>query len=425
MKPVYLVACASLAANVALGAFFFATRSKPVETAPQPVAPSARNAATATAAAKAATVEALLTAVKDNDPRSVRDHLRALGFPDPIVRSMVRAMIWTPITEFQKSITLSQKAKNPYQQMPLGMFSYNDLNKEQREKLRQINRDAYRQLDTLLGPDPLAAETNRLSFLPAEKSAKIDALEHDYNDLRSQVLGDTAGFRLPADEEKLAYLEKEKRQDLAGILSPEELAEYDLRNSPTAGHLRAQLSQFDATSDEYKAIFAAQKSFDDRFARGPGSTANYTGQDYAQAQQEMTLQLRAALGEERFQQYQRSQNPDYRSLEAAARRFDLPQSVVDQTFNLRDQVAADAQRVGSDPNLSDEQRQQQLANLAAQARNQIRATLGPEVGNAYLQNSLGWLDALQHGHPISVAPNGNIFVQPAPPPAARTRPPQG
>jgi hypothetical protein len=437
MKPLPLLFAVSLLANAALAFVLVSKRSEPsAATTTTPAAKSTSASVSNDAGAHAAAAEALVAAAKSGNAVGVRDQLRALGFSEDIVRATLRAIVGKRMMDLQREIMNGQNANGAayWRTSPAG-YNFNALTKEQRTQLRETNRAMTKELDELVGPDPLDPSAGRFSFLPSEKASKVRDLERDYNDLRSQVMSDVEGFRLPSDEEKIAYLEKEQRKDLTAMLSPEELQAYDLRNSNTANRLRFQLRDFNASEDEYKTIYAAQKAFDDKFAnRGAeqmitgqmGSSASGSARDQAQvrndAQQQMLAELKTSLGEERFNAYMRSQNPEYRNLEAAAKRFNLPQTTVDQVFSTRDQTVASAQRIANDPTLNADQRHQALASLADQTRAQVRTTLGGDVADAYLKNSMRWLDGLQRGQPITVTPDGNVYSRPVPPPASSANP---
>lgn len=423
MKPLHLALATSLAANLALAAFVFQKRdvlSAPAEvkTADSPAQARLSSGPTPSdSAAQIAAAEALASAARSGNAAGVRDHLRSLGLPEDVVRNVVRATVAKRFLDIQKKFMT--QANGAYWRTTGNGFNFPAMTKEQRNQLREANRDAMKEFDEVMGPDPNDPSVSRFAFLPAEKATKARELDRDYSDLRMQILAETEGFRLPADDEKLAFLEKEQRKDLAALLSPEELEAFDMRNSSTANRLRSQLHDLDISESEYKAIYSVQKAFDDKFSNRSGPTDSPSSRDLAQAraqaQQDLNAQLKATLGDDRFNAYLRSQNNEYRTLEAAAKRFNIPQTTVDQLFSARDQILANAQRISSDVNLNPDQQRQALAALAEQTRTQVRTSLGPDVADTYLKNNMRWLDALQRGQPVSITPEGNVYARPNPP----------
>lgn len=414
MKPIPLLLALSLAANAALAVVLLrhtaGGRAQAVATA----APAAVSTLSPEAAARAQAAEAIASAAKSGDAVALRDRLRALGLPEDVIRAAVRAVIYRPFAELQKKFR-GQAGDAPYWRPDMGYFGLSKMTKEQRIQMRQANGEVIRKMEELVGPDPDDPMVRRYSFLPEEKASKLRALERDYNELRSQLYNEQEGFRVPGDQEKLAYLEKEQRKDIESLLSPEELQAYDLRSSAAASSVRGALRGFDVTENEYKALYAAVQALDAPV--GDGAEQAGARRD---AQQQLQQQLRTILGEERYKEYLRSQNYDYRTLDAAAKRFDLPQTTVDQVASAREQALTTVQQISQDSSLTPEQRRAALARLAEQTRSQVKTALGPEVGDAYLKSSMRWLDMVQRGMPVMVAPDGNVRPVPQPGPS---RPP--
>jgi hypothetical protein len=415
MKAAPLLLAISLIANGALVyAVISARDASRVSAATQSpsAAPSDAKSGDKGHAEKAAAAEALATAVNRGDAAAVRDHLRSLGLPDDVVRAAVRAVLFKPVAELGREVSKKQnKDGQSYWRGPTGMLVPQLLDKEDRARLREMQRNANRQLEELLGPDPYDPNASRYAFLPAEKASRLREIDMDYSELRNQIMSEVEGFRMPSDDEKLALLQQEQRKDLEALLSPEELAEYDRRNSNTANRLRWQMRSFEPTEEEYKTIYALTKAYDDQFDRQRGEPRRNDPNEATRrmdAQRQLNEQLKAALGEKRFAEYMRVQDPDYNSLAAAARRFDLPQPAVEKAYAARDQAVAAAQRITSDANLTPEQRSAALAAVAEQTRAQVQSALGAEVSAAYLRSNMRWLEALERGQSISVNPNGSI-----------------
>jgi len=402
----------SLLANLVLAASFWPSPKNPLYRATHPYVDAVHAVAAQSGGLNVPETRAgvaLASGLKKNDPAAVRDQLRALGVPEDVIRGMLHVIVYQKTHALQQQVTRAQSKPGAFWQIQPGMFSIDQMTKDQRKALRESMHSAAHEMETLLGPDPEDQNAFKTNFLPADKAAKVRDLDRDYSDLRAEVMADAHDFRMPADEQQLAYLEQEKRADLAAMLTPEELADYDMRNSPTASRLRYQLMNqgFDASEAEYKAIYNAQKAIDDQFASNgpvPGSRV----QAYQQAEQQANDQLRAELGEARYADYVHSQDPDYRALEAAAQRFGLADTAVAQTYQLRDKALASSQIILNNANLTDDQRRQQLQELADQTRTQIQSTLGQTASDAYLARNMGWLEILQSGTPIATGPNGQI-----------------
>ena len=224
----------------------------------------------------------------------------------------------------------------------------------------------------------------------------------------SQVRAATQGIMLPEDREKLALLEREKRADLAAILTPAELEDYEMRNSTITMRLRGALTLMDATAEEYRAIYRAQLPFTDLlYPTGPGMTV-YTAETSRQrneAQKQVSDQIRAALGEQRYAEYSRANNYEYQNLYRVAQRENVPIEAVNRIFYLRTSVTEESMRI-HDSKLAADARTAALQALVADTKAKVIINLGSTLAETYLKN-LFWLSAIERGYGVRLSPDGS------------------
>jgi hypothetical protein len=131
------------------------------------------------------------------------------------------------------------------------------------------------------------------------------------------------------DPVELAKLRQQTRQELQKYLSPLQLEEYLLRYSQDSNNLRAefgQLKYFNATPDEFRAIFRATDALDQRIDLLAGNDPNTVAQRKA-LQDERENQIKTALGPDRYQQYRLLHDPVYRDAVAQAQDAGTPDAV--------------------------------------------------------------------------------------------------
>jgi hypothetical protein len=291
--------------------------------------------------------------------------------------------------------------------------------------LSQLYREHSRQLRELFGDDmaaytadPTAEQRRRFGDL---SPAKIDALQRivdDYEEMMSQLRAAGAGVTLPADREKLRLLEQEKQADLARLLTPEERADYEMRNDPWIWRLRPAMTLMDASEDEFRAIFLAQKSFNDQMREMRPSEAQLLRGSAEQASApEMQVQraIEAALGPQRYAEYSRAMNYEFQQLMQVTQRENIPQDTAVRVFGLRDGVAQESNRIYDDSSLSLDQKRAALQSLALQTRNQILSALGPTAGPEYVQ-SARWLTTVERGSAVSFGPEFRMSSKKLPDP---------
>lgn len=356
---------------------------------------------------------AIADSVRGDDLTRLRDELRAAGLDEESVRLIVSVRLWKRYEARMKAL---QPAPDPDRPWWKNDDEYRGQTREQREQARLLRDEQRAELEALLGKDPNAAGANswlarQYGFLPEEKREELQRLEQDYNDLASETRREARGFMLPSDQEKLRFIEEEKRRDLATFLSPEEYAAYEMRQSRTAQNLRRRMTQMDATEAEFRTIFEIQKDFDERFTEadrfGGGARTQEELKARAEAEKAVKAQIRDALGADRYAAYVRAQDNDYQQLRNATQRFQLPADTPDRIYALRDEVPRRATRIADDSSLSADQKREALKKLAAETRDSVRATLGSEVAQVYFANNgMSWVNHLENGTIVSFNEDG-------------------
>src|SRR5258707_15460147 len=192
---------------------------------------------------------------------------------------------------------------------------------------------------------------------------------------------------LDEGQEKLRRIEKQREAELAGVLTPEEFEEYELRNSATATALRSQMSGFEPTEEEFRRIFRLQKTFDNDFnqafdASDPNQSA-VKARAQQQAQDALNAEIKKSLGEERYNQWARGQDSDYKALVQVAERFDLPKETANRIYDMKQDAERQKQKVDGNPNLTDDQRGKALAAIARETQKAVSATMGDQIFKAY------------------------------------------
>ncbi|EIP98075.1 hypothetical protein OpiT1DRAFT_02525 [Opitutaceae bacterium TAV1] len=363
----------------------------------------------------------LLEALRGDDPAALRDVLRAAGVDDRTLRMIVSSTIWRRYSDRMKALqpqpdpeTLNKNwwKENPWE------AQYNRQTKEQRAEARRLQREVRDTLENLLGKDPEAGRYGgwvdpRTSFLPEGKRTSIQEVEQDYAELTSELYREAGRFQVPSDAEAMRVLQESKKQDLAALLTPEEFAQYELRNSQTTQQLRGEMAQFDASEDEFLSIYSLRKEFDERYSNNDmfGMGPRGRDQDYwkqrQEAEKQLNEQIRQALGEERYTDYRRAKDYDYQQLVAAGKRFGLPENTASQLYDLRDATLASSKRLAADDTLTAEQKKESLKTLAADMRNQVTAALGQEAATAYFNNGrMNWLQQMEKGYVVELDDNG-------------------
>jgi hypothetical protein len=245
--------------------------------------------------------------------------------------------------------------------------------------------------------DNQLVEQRMYGFLPAEKQEQLKTLNAHYDALQQEIYSKAKGELIPEDEERLRTIEKAKEAEMAKLLTPQEMEEYQLRNSPTASTLRTQLAGFQPNEEEFRKIFKLQKTFDDQFNKGFDYTDENQMAAQAKAQQEaqkaLQDEMKKTLGEQRYAEYARAQDPDYKPIENLANRYGLPKETAVNVYNMKQQAEQAKQQLESNPNLTSQQRREALAAIARQTELSLQQSLGPAY-KTYQSRGGNWVNEL-------------------------------
>ena len=350
------------------------------------------------------------------------ENLRAFGCPEETIRDII-------ITDIAK-LYARRRAELREQIAPYRFWQATDAtgnpanSPELRQQMRALDKEQRQLIRDLLNVD-LRTEMARYwndgdyperdyGYLPQEKRERVKSLAEQYNEMEQDVYARAGGLLLDDDLEELRQIQRQRRAELASLLTPEELEEYELRHSETADSLRTTLGGFQASEEEFRNIFRLQRTYDLEFGQGFDVRDSAAARAEQQAGAALNNELAKALGPERFAQYQRAQDGDYRSLQQVTDRFGLSADVAARVFNMKQAAEAIKAQVESNPNLTDEQRARAIAGIATKTEQSVLAALGNEVYNAYSGNGGQWVGNL--------AEIDESRVPRPPPPAGTTLP---
>lgn len=391
MKPSTLLLIASLLANIALVAVL-ATRPSAPPTA------SVSRAATPVPASAADRGEAALRAALAAG--RARD-LEAAGIAPEVARQI----------EFGRTFAhlLAQMRSEKATQANTRWWRADSEHAPARERQALLRRQAIDAVVTAFGDDAglfKPGDFGQLAFLSAEKRDALRRINQDYEEMMAKFAA--GGVQLASDRERLKLLRAERERDIAALLTPEELLAFELRTSPTAALVRARYGEGIETEADYRKIYALQKVFDEKFPlealKGPITPEAMRAR--AEAQRQLQDDIRAALGDTAYANLRRATDADLRTVDSLVARLNLPAGTTDRVAALRENLAAESQRINAEAALPAAQRRAQIQALDTRAKTKIQQALGAEAAEAYAQRS-AWVGLLQNGLAYSTTPQPN------------------
>jgi hypothetical protein len=234
--------------------------------------------------------------------------------------------------------------------------------------------------------DPLK---NKYSFLPANKQQQLLELDATYAAKLMETFGNLSNPSI--NDPRYQALMAQKEADLAQLLTPQEMEDYEVRFSRTAEKLREGFGGFQSTENEFMEIFRQQKAFEKQFGSSDTGLTPEQRDQWVAGLAEKRNQLKATLGEQRFAEYEQESWFQNSRLKDIARQFNIPKEIAFQALDVSWAAQEEAMRIRTNPAFTDDHRQQLLLNVRDQMESSFTQLLGPDGAGAYLKHRSGWL----------------------------------
>ena len=213
-----------------------------------------------------------------------------------------------------------------------------------------------------------------LGELPSEVKFKVrEAVAREQEQTRA-LLAEAQHDGREVDPASLARIQAQTRAELAAILTGPQLEEFLLRYSDNAQSLRARLRElghFDATPAEFRAMFRALDPLEQQIRLSYSGADDASVRSRAGLEAQMAQALRNVLSPERYDLYQRLQDPNFRYAMDLAGTSEDPRKV-NAIYQIARETGLERQRVENDNSMSEAQRQVRLKEIELE---QLRANL--------------------------------------------------
>jgi len=356
--------------------------------------------------------------IEDEDFKKYIQNLRDIGCPEETIRNLVKQDLDKYYDQRKADILSKSPARKEFWKSG-NPSSLGRPSASASSQMAQLDREKNEVLGELFNPSGLAA-INRpgplararsqaksgyaMDFIPDEETkAQLNTLEQEYG---SQLLKKMAqGASDAQDMAEIRQLRQDRDSSIATMLTPEQKMEYDLRKSPTAANMRLQMDGFDPSEDEFRDIFGARKAFDDEHGVVPGASISAGDMEARQfAEQEMNDQIHTSLGDDRYQDYLRQTDYDYKSIAKITERQGLGENISAQVYDMKGGAEELAREIRMNTGLSIEERQMQLGQIRNVTSRSIESLIGGQ-GAVALQGQAGgrnWLNNLGRVNPLPI-----------------------
>ena len=324
--------------------------------------------------------------IESDDYRAYIANLRAIGCPEETIRDIIIADVGKL---YARRLAPLRKPPAEFKFWKTGeSFSAYDQSPEYYKAQSEFGIEKSKLLKELLGADyPKEMEKqygwgetkDPLEHLPQETRDKVAEMNQKFSMQQSEIHRKAKGYIDSATQDELRVLKRQLRNDLAAVLSPADLFEFEVRTSDLARNMKYnELQAFDATEEEFRAIFKAKQ--DVELLTPEQGQPNKAWLD---KKKEADAELKQSLGEDRYKEYQRAQDGDYQNLLRLAESRGLERTAVEQIYQLKDEAQKAASEVRRNSELSAEQRSAALAAIKAETEKTVTVALGERNYKTY------------------------------------------
>lgn len=270
------------------------------------------------------------------DLAELRDALRGRECPERVVRVILRGILKRELDARIETLLrpvldnfwgwLDLKEPKKFEVLGNAIEAVQDEIKERYEAL--IAGFAEPEEKTEKRPDP------RYAFLPEDKQQAVAEIERQFDERSKALRHEPSGL---TDEQRRAALEALEAEHAAArelSLTEEERQELRLRTSQGADQLR-HLQEIELTPAEMRDIAATRDAYAAR-REAEGESLEEPARDEAMRKLHAAEEavIRRQLGEERFAEFGRAEDGDYRETLAIVRRLDLPEATGRELWEL-------------------------------------------------------------------------------------------
>lgn len=330
-------------------------------------------------------------------------NLRSIGCPEETIHDIIIADV-NKLFEDRKKALRKPKEKFKFWETGMRGMMGGAVDEEALAQNRALAAEKKALIRELLGieldekPDLMAGMNpfeHLLGFLSSDKQIKVMELFQQFQAKQAEVF--KGGSQDAEDMKKILALQKEMEGEVAKMLTPEEFENYQLTLSQTAMTMRMSLTGFEPDEQEFRELFKLQKAFDDEFGQyGVGGDADEM-KKRTEATEALRKQMKATLGEQRYSDYARETDWQFKNLSKAAERAGLPKDSAIKVWDMQALAQKEAAQLYGNASLDAEKRKAAIQEIRAELERSAAAVLGEEAFEKFKKTSGGLGGAMPSG----------------------------
>jgi hypothetical protein len=329
--------------------------------------------------------QAIWASIASTDLRKYAANLRRAGCPEETINEILLAEVNRLYGPRERALKVRPEDLAPWEEASQrdrrgAEMKLRDLLAEKRNLLKELTGvDVGINMPSRLAGREVEPFEIAFSALPETKRDQVRAIQEKYWAQSDEIKQRTVGYLEPEDREEFLRIKSERRAELAKIVTPKELQDYELQTSATAPALRSRFEGFEVSDEEFRKIFDYMQPQDEKFSlsrRNPDPVNPEFTAAREQAEKDLLEQIHQVLGDERYTEYQRTRDPVYRTLRQVGNEAGVPQESILQAYQAQQQMQEEAKRLLQDPNITPEQRTAGFQQMQAQGEQMLQQLFG-------------------------------------------------
>jgi len=328
--------------------------------------------------------------------------LRAFGVPERTIRDLLLADVEKMYRPKLAALRAKSPANTNFWEQRNRFGPSANLPKEQREQMNALQKEQRELVKTLLGKNVYAQMSSESGYpdwtermfgpITGVQRDRVSEMQERFQQARSEIYERADGMFDMETQNEVKVLQRKFREDLATVLTPEQVEEYQLRSSDTANQLRVQLGSFEPNEQEFRAIFTYKQALEDlNPPRMPDDATPSLSSDQIrkrpEQQKDLEEGLADALGPDRLKEFKMMEQSEWRNLyESGVSREDILKVV-----DIKAQAEDAARKLRSDNGFSSDQRTQALQALRAETEKTLTDIIGDRRVKSYASRGGFWL----------------------------------
>jgi len=308
--------------------------------------------------------------------------LRSVGCPEKQVRNIVVSDVNEMFDKRRlehaiKTDSQWWKAETFMGVLPMQNFANANFDEQRRELLTKILGESWDDFVKLPSLSGTAVNLTGpvLGALPSDTWSSVQEICARSMDRHQAFLGMRMNEGGGMDNIEMAKLRDMTRQDLAKILTTEQLEEFLLRYSHNSSKLRQDMRGLDLTPDEFRKIFRAIDPLEHQTQLDYGGPEALSQKQREQLEAQRDRAIREALAPARYTQYLLTKDPLYKQAQIMAMQYGMNGKAVQPLYEMQKTIEAKRLQISQNTALTYEQRNQAMQSLSIEHQQTLQRLL--------------------------------------------------